>query len=85
MFWFKQCPRCCGDLFIDQDQYGSFVTCIQCGLSKDVTGQQSVLVEVQSGPVPTPVVPQSDSGVTRRLSHGGRHTSRTYNVSKVAR
>ncbi len=84
MFWFKQCPRCCGDLFIDQDQYGSFVTCMQCGLSKDVTGQQSVLVEVKSGPVPPPVVPQSDSGITRRLSHGGRHTYRTYNVPKVA-
>ena len=85
MFWFKQCPRCCGDLFIDNDQYGSFVTCLQCGLSKDVTGEDSVLVDVKTGPVPAPVVPQSDSGITRRLSHGGPHSYRTYNVPNATR
>ena len=37
MFWIKRCPRCSGDLFGDRDQYGLFVTCIQCGFSKDAT------------------------------------------------
>jgi hypothetical protein len=36
MFWFKRCPRCSGDLFEETDQYGSFITCMQCGFSKDI-------------------------------------------------
>jgi hypothetical protein len=31
MFWFKICPRCCGDLSEDRDQYGRYISCIQCG------------------------------------------------------
>jgi len=31
MLWFKQCPRCQGDLFHDRDPYGHFVACLQCG------------------------------------------------------
>ncbi len=31
MMWFKACPRCRGDLFLDSDYYGPAVSCIQCG------------------------------------------------------
>lgn len=31
MIWLKACPRCRGDLFLDSDAYGRFVSCIQCG------------------------------------------------------
>lgn len=31
MLWFRQCPRCRGDLHKDHDLYGEFVSCIQCG------------------------------------------------------
>lgn len=34
--WFKACPRCSGDLYPDEDSDGKFITCIQCGFSKDV-------------------------------------------------
>ena len=37
MFWFKRCPRCSGDLFEESDRYGCFITCMQCGFSKDTT------------------------------------------------
>ena len=43
MFWFKHCPRCTGDLFEDQDQYGPFITCMQCGFTKDVASQDGGL------------------------------------------
>ena len=36
MYFLKQCPRCNGDLAADSDQYGDFVSCLQCGLCKDV-------------------------------------------------
>ncbi len=31
MLWFKQCPKCEGDLYLDRDMYGPFVACLQCG------------------------------------------------------
>jgi Zn-finger nucleic acid-binding protein len=31
MMWLKACPRCRGDLFLESDEYGRFVNCIQCG------------------------------------------------------
>ena len=36
MYFLKQCPKCSGDLAIDSDQYGDFVSCLQCGLCKDI-------------------------------------------------
>ena len=27
----KGCQRCGGDLFLEQDEYGTYVSCIQCG------------------------------------------------------
>ena len=31
MIWHKSCPRCHGDLTRDEDMYGHYVACIQCG------------------------------------------------------
>lgn len=31
MFWLKSCPQCRGDLYEDQDQYGRYMGCLQCG------------------------------------------------------
>lgn len=31
MLWFKRCPKCEGDLYLDRDMYGPFVACLQCG------------------------------------------------------
>ena len=28
---FKACPKCHGDLIDGRDQYGSYLSCIQCG------------------------------------------------------
>ena len=77
MFWFKGCPRCSGDLFKDHDQYGIFLSCVQCGFSKDVAIQGDNLMVISADPVPPPVVPPSDGGKRRRLSHGGRHFGKT--------
>lgn len=74
MFWLKQCPRCSGDLISERDAFGSFITCMQCGLSKDIKGAKVDPSQMSMEPVPTPTVPQTESGVRRRLSHGGRHS-----------
>jgi hypothetical protein len=36
MIWLKECPRCQGDLILDQDHYGKYKTCVQCGYLRDV-------------------------------------------------
>ena len=77
MIWFKGCPRCTGDLYHDRDQYGHFVTCAQCGFSKDVPQTATGRFRITTDPVPAPAVPQWEGGNRRRLSHGGRHFTRT--------
>ena len=78
MFWFKRCPRCSGDLFEETDQFGIFVTCLQCGFSKDIHEQMVNPGAVSLEPVPAPIIPKAEGGKRRRLSHGGRHFSRTF-------
>ena len=36
VFYFKACPRDKGDLHLENDFYGSYVKCMQCGYQKDV-------------------------------------------------
>ena len=37
MIWFKACPKCrVGDLYLDQDQYGEYIRCFQCGYNQDL-------------------------------------------------
>ena len=84
MFWFKHCPRCTGDLFEDRDQYGQFITCMQCGFTKDVASQDGGLIVVTAEPVAVPVAPPSDASRRRRISHGGRHFSKTFDFDSDA-
>ncbi len=36
MLFFKGCPKCHGDMYVDRDVYGTFIECLQCGLLRDV-------------------------------------------------
>ena len=36
MIHFKVCPRCHGDLYLTQDIFGKYVSCLQCGFLKDL-------------------------------------------------
>ena len=31
MYWLKGCKKCGGDLFLEKDKFGSYVSCLQCG------------------------------------------------------
>jgi len=42
MMWLKSCPRCRGDLVLDSDYYGNYVSCIQCGAALD-NSRQTIL------------------------------------------
>jgi PHP family Zn ribbon phosphoesterase len=30
-FYFKACPKCRGDMYLDEDAYSVFTKCLQCG------------------------------------------------------
>ena len=77
MFWLKACPRCCGDLYVDNDQYGSFISCLQCGLNRQVCsepGEPLLIAAEPSLPIP---LPQWQGSKRRRLSRGGRHLDKS--------
>ena len=82
MFWFKRCPRCSGDLYADHDQYGPYITCAQCGFSKDLPQNGEERIVITAEPIPAPAVPMSKGGKRRRLSHGGRHFASTLAMAK---
>lgn len=41
MLYLKSCPKCHGDVYLDRDGYGAFLTCIQCGRTSDLPDQAS--------------------------------------------
>ena len=47
MLRLKSCPKCKGDVLLDQDQYGWYEQCIQCGYLSDL----QKVVEVRRPPV----------------------------------
>ena len=36
MIYFGACPKCHGDVTLNRDSYGKFMSCLQCGLMRDV-------------------------------------------------
>lgn len=36
MIKFKLCPRCRGDLYLGEDIFGTYYSCLQCGYLRDV-------------------------------------------------
>lgn len=36
MIKFKVCPRCQGDLYLSEDIFGKYFSCMQCGYLKDI-------------------------------------------------
>ena len=45
--YFKACPKCRGDVIVDNDPYGWFFKCLQCGLLRDVASVPVVDVSHQ--------------------------------------
>ncbi len=40
MIKFKSCPKCQGDFYLSEDQYGKYFKCLQCGNIKDIVEPQ---------------------------------------------
>ena len=50
----KACPKCHGDLYLNKDMYGKYLSCLQCGYMKDVPeeAEKEVREPVTAGSVP---------------------------------
>jgi DNA-directed RNA polymerase subunit RPC12/RpoP len=46
--YLKACPRCHGDIALDDDQFGRYMECLQCGF----------LVRPKAEDTPSPVAPR---------------------------
>ena len=40
MIKFKVCPKCRGDLYLAEDAFGKYASCLQCGYLKDMVEGQ---------------------------------------------
>jgi uncharacterized protein YbaR (Trm112 family) len=56
MVWLKACPKCKGDLFLDEEHYGKYKSCIQCGYIKDLTDVPIAMPQATQ-PAPTSDAP----------------------------
>jgi len=47
MIWcIKQCPKCGGDLYVEEDYYGKYIACLQCGMIKDLNITKKELIKI---------------------------------------
>lgn len=53
-YWFKECPRCGGDLREESDIYGRYISCVQCGYILNQR-EETVLLSVGSLREETPI------------------------------
>jgi DNA-directed RNA polymerase subunit M/transcription elongation factor TFIIS len=37
---FKSCPKCRGDLYLGEDLFGHYLSCLQCGYLKDFSAEE---------------------------------------------
>ena len=51
MITFKECPRCQGDLYLSEDPFGGYLSCMQCGYLRD-------LEQLAREPEPVAATPQ---------------------------
>jgi len=42
MLRFKACPKCRGDMSPGEDQYGKYLSCLQCGLLLEIPQKPAI-------------------------------------------
>ncbi len=47
-FFFKACPKCRGDMYLDEDVYGAYGKCLQCGRIFEARSQQQKMGKLES-------------------------------------
>ena len=50
---FRACPKCRGDLELRRDIYGMFLSCLQCGLQRDLDAPAPAVEVAEPEPAAT--------------------------------
>ncbi len=67
MLFYRACPKCrTGAVQPDDDQYGPYLRCLNCGFMKDI--EQGVMAEVAMLAVAPPGRPRLPTSVTQPVS-----------------
>ena len=45
MIYFRSCPRCKGDVHLNSDSFGTFMSCLQCSHSRDLPSDSFAIGE----------------------------------------
>lgn len=48
-FFFKACPKCKGDMYLDSDRYGAYRKCLQCGRIFDLEAGKAAVAKAGTG------------------------------------
>jgi len=60
MLYLKSCPRCTGDINADSDMHGTFLKCLQCGFSKDLSPEMAARLFGKPLGAPATPLPYTD-------------------------
>ena len=47
MFYFKACPKCKGDMYLERDAYGEYRKCLQCGQIQELGLNMTVVANAK--------------------------------------
>ena len=47
MIYFRGCPKCHGDLYLNEDSFGKFLNCLQCGYMRDLVEGAEAAIETR--------------------------------------
>ena len=50
MLYKKSCPKCRGDMYQDEDFYGAYQGCLQCGYVRELAKASTVTPEPTASP-----------------------------------
>lgn len=72
MYWLKQCTKCNGDLASASDQYGTYVSCMQCGRYHDFDAMEAqspvAILELEEPAVATGSIKERSRAIIARSS-----------------
>ncbi len=54
MLYFKSCPRCQGDVNVENDSHGTYAKCLQCGFSRDLPKDWMEIAKARADGHPAP-------------------------------
>lgn len=44
MLSYAKCPKCNGNVYVEEDYYGKSIVCLQCGYSRDIEADPTRLI-----------------------------------------